>query len=267
MGIMCSYKLWILGEDAKNVVKQLEDDGWALVSQSEMGAEFECEGKYLLRGSPIVRDYPHLVVVMSADNDAGMGFNHLLSAEQWEHHISGFWPCDEERDEELQAIENDGFDPDNLVSESLFNDGIAETIRRFGKTVEPSDTCGVNPAKELSFQFAQLIVESFLSGDPSEDATPLSEWLKAPSPAVGDKTNAEELCEVFEWNAMNAKHYLPDQPPGSVPMSKLREIEERILQVALSGEWDDGAAADLRHLRSGVSSDWSEYGTSGGEMR
>ncbi|WP_013627475.1 hypothetical protein [Rubinisphaera brasiliensis] len=131
MGIMCSYKLWILGEDAKNVVKQLEDDGWALVSQSEMGAEFECEGKYLLRGSPIFRDYPHLVVVMSADNDAGMGFNHSLSAEQWGHHVSGFWPYDLERDSEMAAIETDGYDPTNVLSEALHEHGVEQTLRQF----------------------------------------------------------------------------------------------------------------------------------------
>jgi len=266
MGIMCSYKLWILGEDTKYVIDQVVDDDWTLVWHSEMGAEFECEGKTLLRSAPTFSEYPRLVIVMSADHDANMGFHHLLSVEQCGHFVSRFWPYDEERDEELEAITNDGFEPDNLISESLFNDGIAETIRRFGVADKPFDTCGVDAAKELAFQFSELIVESFMSGDPSEDGIPLSEWLKAPSPAVDDKSIAEKLCEVFEWNAMNARHYLPDRPPGSVPLSTLREIEGRVLQEALSGEWDDGAAEDLQHIRTGGASDWSEGGTNGGEM-
>lgn len=130
MGIMCSYRLWVLGEEAKHVVDQVVDDGWTLVSQSEMGAEFECEGNYLLRGSPILRDYPQLVVVMSADHDEGMGFHHLLSVEQCGHFVSRFWPHDEERDEELDAIENDGFALDNLMTEAIYEHGIHEGIER-----------------------------------------------------------------------------------------------------------------------------------------
>lgn len=136
MGIMCSYKLWVLGEDAKQVVKQLEDDGWTLVSQCEMGAEFECEGKYLLRGSPQLLDYPHLVVVMSADHDADMSFNHLLCAEQSGHCVSGYWPYDPERDSELWAIATCGFDPNNLLSEALYEHGIEEALRRYAGNEE-----------------------------------------------------------------------------------------------------------------------------------
>lgn len=140
MGIMCSYRLWILGEDAKHVVKPLEDDGWTLVSQSEMGAEFKCHGNYLLRGSPIFHEYPCLVVVMSADNDADMGLNHLLSVEQCGHFVSRFWPNDLERDSELSAIDTCGFDPVNLVSEVLYEHGIEETLRQFAG-LDSHDAC------------------------------------------------------------------------------------------------------------------------------
>ncbi|MEZ5943926.1 MAG: hypothetical protein R3C18_21220 [Planctomycetaceae bacterium] len=130
---MCSYRLWILGEDAKYVIDQALSDGWTLITQSELGAEFKCEGEYLLRGSPVFRDYPHLVVVMSADHDEGMGFHHLLSVEQCGHFVSRFWSHDEERDAELEAIENDGFDPVNLVTESIYELGVGETIARLAK--------------------------------------------------------------------------------------------------------------------------------------
>lgn len=111
MGVMCSYRLWVLGTEARHVVQQLVDDSWILVSQSEMGAEFRCEGKWLIRHAPsfddhpsrIVADHPRLVVVMVAEHDANMGLNHLLHVGQGRHHTSQFWPPEPEYDEPVSG--------------------------------------------------------------------------------------------------------------------------------------------------------------------
>ncbi|WP_145051975.1 hypothetical protein [Lignipirellula cremea] len=138
---MCDYDLWILGTDAENVIEQLNEQGWQLTGKWEVGAMFEKRSGYLYLNPPSFPDYPELVVVMSGNHDMGGGFTHFLHVAHLGHYVNREWEYDEERDAELEAIENDGFDPDNLVSESLLNNGIAETIRRFGKSVELSDTC------------------------------------------------------------------------------------------------------------------------------
>ncbi|QDU94124.1 hypothetical protein [Lignipirellula cremea] len=89
---------------------------------------------FTLSEAPTFPEYPTLVIVLSAEHDADMGWNHLLHVEQAGHQISRYWPCDPERDDELEAIVSDGFDPDNVVSESLYSTGIDETIRRFGNS-------------------------------------------------------------------------------------------------------------------------------------
>jgi len=110
MGVICSYKLWILGEDAKHVVDQVLEDGWILVSQSEMGAEFESKGNYLLRDAPRFREYSGLLIVMSADHDLDMGWHHLLHAEEHGHQVSRYWEPEPEVNEEIPAENRNLYD-------------------------------------------------------------------------------------------------------------------------------------------------------------
>jgi len=126
MGAICDYDLWVLGDAARSVIPHLQEQGWSVLKESEMGVHFEKRSGYLYVNPPRFSNHPELLIVMSASHDR-CGFNHFLHVAQWEHYVNREWEADEERDRELSEIESDGFDADNLSTECLYERGIGDT--------------------------------------------------------------------------------------------------------------------------------------------